>query len=84
MSTRHTWEEGDVYRVLMSARGLPVSSASRELVVVRVHAGAVSEPDLSFSAPRSTIDKEEQRQAETILLPYDIRSTRRSGAPLER
>jgi hypothetical protein len=53
----------------MSARGLPVSSASRELVVVRVHAGAVSEPDLSFSAPRSTIDKEEQRQAETILLP---------------
>jgi hypothetical protein len=56
----------------MSARGLPVSSASRELVVVRVHAGAVSEPDLSFSAPRSTIDKEEQRQAETILLRYSV------------
>jgi len=60
----------------MSARGLPVSSASRELVVVvRVHAGAVSEPDLSFSAPRSTIDKEEQRQAETILLRYSVDSS---------
>jgi hypothetical protein len=66
----------------MSARGLPVSSASRELVVVRVHAGAVSEPDLSFSAPRSTIDKEEQRQAETILLRYSVDSSV-GRAPLE-